>query len=179
LVNQSLTMLFAMSTISIDIRRAEPNDAAGIAATHDASWRYAYTGMLPHKSLDTMVRRRDEDWWERAIRHSTKILVLDIGDEIAGYVTLGPNRVSTLPFEGEIYELYLKPEYQGIGFGRKLFSMARQELRRLGMQGCVVWALEDNDNAMGFYINAGGRDIAEGNETFDGSRLRKIAFAWD
>ena len=179
MVNNSLTMLRMMSTITIDIRQAKTEDAAGIAETHDASWRYAYTGMLPYKSLDTMVRRRDEKWWERAIRHSTNILVLDIGDEIAGYVTLGPNRVRTLPFEGEIYELYLKPEFQGVGFGRKLFSLARQELRRLGMQGCVVWALEDNDNAVGFYINAGGRDIAEGNETFDGSALRKIAFAWD
>ncbi len=179
MVNKWLTMLNLMSTIVIDIRRATPDDASGIAATHDASWRHAYTGVLPYKSLDTMVRRRGVDWWERAIRHSTNILVLDIGDEVVGYVTLGPNRVSTLPFEGEIYELYLKPEYQGVGFGKKLFSLARQELAHIGMKGCVVWALEENDGALNFYMNAGGRDIAEGNETFDGASLKKIAFAWD
>ncbi len=168
-----------MNTISIDVRRAEPEDAAGIAATHDASWRQAYCGMLPYKSLDTMVRRRGVNWWERAIRHSTNILVLDIADKIVGYVTLGPNRVRTLPFEGEIYELYLMPEYQGIGFGKKLFASARHELKNIGMSGCVVWALEDNDNAIRFYQNAGGRDVAEGNETFDGSSMKKIAFAWN
>ncbi len=179
LVNRSLTMLKSMSTIAIDIRRATPDDASGIAETHDTSWRHAYTGVLPHKSLDSMVRRRGVGWWERAIRHSTNILVLDIGEEIVGYVTLGPNRVSTLPFEGEIYELYLKPEYQGVGFGKKLFSLARRELARIGMKGCVVWALEENENAVRFYSNAGGRDVAEGNETFDGSLLKKIAFAWN
>ncbi len=167
-----------MSTISIDVRRAEPADAAEIAATHDASWRQAYGGMLPYKALDTMVRRRGARWWERAIHHSTNILVLDIGNQIVGYATLGPNRVSTLPFDGEIYEIYLLPEYQGVGFGAKLFSAARQELKSLGMNGLVVWALEDNDTATNFYHNAGGRDIAEGSETFDGATLKKVAYAW-
>ncbi len=172
-------MINSMSTISIDVRRAEPLDAAAIAATHDASWRHAYAGLLPYRALDAMVRRRGTDWWERALRHSTDILVLDIGDRIVGYVTLGPNRVSTLPFEGEIYEIYLLPEYQGLGFGAKLFQAAREELIALGMKGVVVWALEDNIGATNFYLNAGGRDIAEGSEAFDGSTLKKIAFAWN
>jgi GNAT superfamily N-acetyltransferase len=172
-------MLAGMSTISIDVRRAEPFDAAAIAATHDASWRHAYAGMLPYRALDAMIRRRGAEWWERALRHSTDILVLDIADKIVGYVTLGPNRVSTLPFDGEIYEIYLLPEYQGLGFGAKLFAEARRELAALGMKGLVVWALEENGTATRFYLNAGGRDIAEGSETFDGSTLKKIAFAWD
>ncbi len=171
-------MLFVMSTISIDVRRAEPRDATAIAAAHDASWRHAYCGLLPYKALDSMVRRRNAGWWERAIRHSTDILVLEIGDKLAGYVTLGPNRVSTLPFDGEIYEIYLLPEYQGVGFGSRLFAAARRELQILGLKGLVVWALEDNANAVDFYYNAGGRDVAEGHETFDGVTLKKIAFAW-
>ncbi len=172
-------MLTAMSTISIDVRRAEPEDAAEIAATHDTSWRQAYCGILPHKALDAMVRRRGADWWERAIRNSTNILVLDIGDQIVGYATLGTNRVSTLPFDGEVYEIYLLPEYQGVGFGAKLFAAARMELAALGMKGLVVWALEDNCNAANFYQNAGGRDVAEGSETFDGATLKKVAYAWN
>ena len=168
-----------MSTISIDIRRADPEDAAAIAHTHDASWRHAYAGLLPYRALDAMVRRRGAGWWERAIRNSTEILVLDVGGKIAGYVTLGPNRVSTLPFDGEIYEIYLLPEYQGLGFGERLFTAARRELHQRGLQGLVVWALEDNISAIRFYQNAGGRDVAEGSETFDGKNLRKIAFAWN
>ena len=168
-----------MSILFIDTRRADAGDAFGISAVHDASWRQAYTGLIPHKALDTMIRRRDPKWWTRAIRNSTRIMVLETEGQIVGYATLGPNRVSALSQEGEVYELYLLPEYQGVGLGKKLFLAARQELTNLGMKGCVVWVLEDNAPAMQFYGNAGGRDIAEGNETFNGKTLNKVAYAWN
>ncbi len=167
-----------MGTISIDIRQAEPADAQQIADVHDTSWRNAYAGILPHSALTKMIQRRGTNWWARAINRATAIQVLDIGDNLAGYVTLGPNRVTTLPFEGEIYELYLKPEYQGLGFGSRLFLSARNELKRRGISGCVVWVLEDNDPAIRFYENAGGKLIAQGSECFDGKTVAKIAYAW-
>ena len=167
-----------MSAILQDIRRARPSDAAQIALTHDASWRQAYSGILPHKALDRMVRRRGEAWWTRAIQRSTIILVAEIGDQIAGYATLGTNRVSSLEPDGEIYEIYLRPEYQGIGLGTGLFLDARRELQRRRLKGTIVWVLAENDAAIRFYENAGGKKIAEGNETFDGKKVLKIAYGW-
>ena len=167
-----------MSTLSLDTRPAEVADAFGIAAIHDASWRQAYTGLIPHKSLDTMIRRRDPKWWARAIRNSTRVLVMESDSQLVGYATIGPNRVSALSQEGEVYELYLLPEYQGVGIGKNLFLAAREQLVRLGFKGCVVWVLEENDPAMQFYRNAGGIDIAEGTETFNGKTLNKVALAW-
>ena len=167
-----------MSIISIDARRAQVADSVGIARVHEASWRHAYSGLIPYKALDTMVRRRGEDWWARAIRQSTRILVLEDKDQIVGYATLGPNRVNALAQEGEIYEIYLLPEYQGVGLGRKLFLAARQELVTIGLKGCVVWVLEDNQPAAHFYRNAGGKDTAEGSEMFNGKTLNKIAYCW-
>lgn len=167
-----------MSTLSLDTRPAEVADAFGIAAIHDASWRQAYTGLIPHKSLDTMIRRRDPKWWARAIRNSTRVLVMESDSQLVGYATIGPNRVSALSQEGEVYELYLLPEYQGVGIGKNLFLAAREQLVRLGFKGTVVWVLEENDPAMQFYRNAGGIDIAEGTETFNGKTLNKVAFAW-
>ena len=168
-----------MSILSLDTRRAELADAFGISAVHDASWRQAYVGLIPHKALDTMIRRRDPKWWARAIRNSTRILIVESGDLVVGYATIGPNRVSALPQDGEVYELYMLPEYQGVGIGKKLFLSAREELLRIGLNGSIAWVLEDNQPAMQFYRNAGGVDIAEGSETFNGKTLNKIAFAWN
>ncbi|MEC9344108.1 MAG: GNAT family N-acetyltransferase [Pseudomonadota bacterium] len=168
-----------MGMITTETRRAEASDAGAIAAVHDAAWANAYAGIVPHQALSRMIRRRGERWWADAIRRSTVVLVIEVGKTVAGYATLGRNRVSTLPFEGEIYELYLRPEYQGIGLGQKLFLAARGELQRRGLKGSVVWVLADNDPAIRFYQNAGGRAIAEGAEQFDDQKLRKLAYAWN
>lgn len=168
-----------MKTLSIDIRRADPQDAEAIAAVHDRAWRGAYAGIIPHRALNAMIGRRGPRWWANAIRRSATVLVLEVGGEVAGYATLGRNRARHLGQGGEIYELYLSPEYQGIGMGRRLFEAARDMLTAHGFRGLVVWALEENAPAVSFYLGAGGRDVAEGVEVFGSKALRKIAFVWD
>ena len=168
-----------MNTLTIDIRRAEPGDAAAIADVHAQSWQGAYGGIIPFRALTAMIGRRGPAWWSNAIRRAASVLVVEIGGEVVGYATLGRNRSRELPQEGEIYELYIKPEYQGVGLGTRLFSAARDKLAAHGLSGLVVWALEDNVNATHFYEGAGGRDIAEGVEVLDARALRKIAFIWD
>lgn len=168
-----------MKTLSIDIRRADPQDADAIANVHDRAWRGAYAGVIPHRALNAMIGRRGPRWWANAIRRSATVLVMEIGGEIAGYATLGRNRASELKQDGEIYELYLSPEFQGIGLGRRLFEAARDMLCAHGFKGLVVWALEENIGAISFYEGAGGRDAAEGVEVFDSKALKKVAFVWD
>ncbi|MCT7376527.1 GNAT family N-acetyltransferase [Chelativorans salis] len=168
-----------MTTLSIDIRRADPQDAEAIAAVHDRAWRGAYAGIIPHRALNAMIGRRGPRWWANAIRRSATVLVMEVGGEVAGYATLGRNRARQLKQGGEIYELYLSPEYQGIGMGRRLFQAARDMLSAHGFDGLVVWALEENVGALSFYEGAGGRDAAEGVEVFGNKALRKIAFVWD
>jgi ribosomal protein S18 acetylase RimI-like enzyme len=168
-----------MNTLTIDIRRAEPKDAKAIAEVHLQAWRGSYSGIIPHRALGAMIARRGSDWWANAVRRAATILVIDVGGIVAGYATLGRNRSRDLPQQGEVYELYLRPEYQGVGFGSKLFAAARRRLAAHGLKGVVVWALEENAAAMSFYAGAGGRDVAEGVEVFDQKALRKIAFVWD
>jgi ribosomal protein S18 acetylase RimI-like enzyme len=168
-----------MNTLTIDIRKAELKDAEAIADVHQEAWRGAYSGVIPHRALAKMINRRGPDWWANAIRRAATVLVVEIGGELAGYATIGRNRARELSQQGEIYELYLRPEYQGIGLGSRLFAEARRKLSQSGLQGLVVWALEENGGALSFYEGVGGRDIAEGVEVFDQKALKKVAFVWD
>ncbi|EJN05670.1 GNAT family N-acetyltransferase [Phyllobacterium sp. YR531] len=168
-----------MSTYVTEIRKAGLADAVAISAIHLEAWRGAYSGIIPHRALNTMLERRGADWWTRAIKRSTQILVADIGGIVAGYATLGPNRARQLPEKGEVYELYIRPEYQGCGLGSRLLGAARRSLGDQGLKGMVIWVLEENDLAVSFYHGAGGRDVAEGVESFDGKMLKKRAFVWN
>lgn len=168
-----------MSTLLVETRRARPADAADITDIHDAAWRVAYRGLIPGAELEKMIQRRGPVWWETALKRGSRVVVLTLGDTVAGYANLGRNRARGLPYEGEIYELYLRPEYQGLGFGRRLFGDARKELAASGFEGLAVWALAGNEPALGFYRAMGGTGVARSSETFGGRMLEKLAFGWN
>src|SRR5262245_53102012 len=168
-----------MSTILIEVRRAKPSDATAIASTHDEAWKGAYQGVIPGPELDKLINRRGPQWWDSAIRKGSRIAVLAFGDCVAGYANYGRNRARSLYYDGEIYELYLRPEFQGLGFGRRLFTAARRDLQQSGLQSLVIWALSDNEPAVGFYRALGGKAVARSSERFGTKVLDKVAFAWN
>lgn len=163
----------------IGIRRAELTDAGRIADVHDAAWRQAYRGIIPGRELERMIARRGPLWWERALHRHTAVLVLEVAGRIAGYATLGPNRMRMLPHAGEIYELYITPEHQGLGFGRSLFEAARLELLRYGLASFSVRVLADNEPAVAFYRRMGGRVAAETGERLGETTLPVMVFGFD
>jgi ribosomal protein S18 acetylase RimI-like enzyme len=176
---ESFGHILDMSTLLIEIRRAKAADATAVADTHDEAWRNAYQGIIPGVELEKLVQRRGADWWDSAIRKGSRIAILAIGDKVAGYANYGRNRARSLFYDGEIYELYLKPEYQGLGFGRRLFTSARRDLAQSGLKSLVVWALSDNDPAVEFYRALGGKAVARSSERFGEKSLDKVAFAWN
>lgn len=167
-----------MSTTVIEIRRAKATDAAAVATAHDESWRSTYRGIIPGPELERLVSRRGDAWWDGAIRKGSRVSVLVFGDHVAGYANYGRNRARSLSYDSEIYELYLRPEYQGLGFGRRLFTAARRDLVQGGMKSLVIWALSDNEPALGFYRALGGQPVARSSEKFGDKVLDKVAFAW-
>jgi ribosomal protein S18 acetylase RimI-like enzyme len=166
------------STVLIEIRRARAADASSVAEAHDEAWRSAYRGIIPGPELEKLISRRGEAWWDGAIRKGSRVSLFMFGDAVAGYANYGRNRARSLSYDGEVYELYLRPEYQGLGFGRRLFTAARRDLLQSGMRSLVIWALSDNEPAVSFYRALGGQPVARSSEKFGDKVLDKIAFAW-
>lgn len=167
-----------MSTVLIELRRARTEDSAALAEAHDEAWTTAYRGLIPGPELEKLVQRRGASWWDAAIRRGSRIILLNFGDEVAGYANYGRNRAKSLPYAGEIYELYLRPEYQGLGFGSRLFTTAKRDLIQAGNTSLIVWALSDNEPATNFYRALGGKPIARSTERFGNKVLDKVAFGW-
>ena len=161
----------------IDIRRAAPEDSSALTTVYRDCWRHAYTGIIPALHLDRLIRTRDEAWWQQSIARDNGLLVLEAAGVVAGYATCGTAR-GNRTYQGEIYEIYLAPVYQGIGFGEHLFEACRNRLDDRHLDGLIVWALADNVIAADFYWRRGGRPIREVKEQFGRRKLSKIAFAW-
>jgi ribosomal protein S18 acetylase RimI-like enzyme len=167
-----------MTTKTIRIRLARTGDAEHVAAIHDAAWMEAYRGIIPGAHLEKMVQRRGASWWENAISRGSRIAVLDFDGVPIGYASYGRNRAASLPYRGEIFELYLKPEFQGLGFGSRLFSAARRELANHGLTSIVVWSLGENERAVRFYERLGGLLVGRAHETFGETSCERLAFGW-
>ena len=165
-----------MSDLVISIRRARIADAAALACVFDAAWREAYLGIIPGVALHRMLARRGPRWWQASIGHGRPLVVLDVHDRVAGYVAYGRCRNRDLPADGEIDELYLSPEYQGLGFGTRMFRAVRNDFADRGMARVAVWCLSDNVRARGFYERLGGRSAAEATEQVAGVPLGKVAY---
>lgn len=169
-----------MGSLTVDIRSAERRDARGIAAVHDEAWTLAYAGIIPAVHLARMVQRRGPVWWSECIaRARGGVMVVAVGDTVAGYATIGTARKAPgLAFDGEVFELYVKPEYQGLGFGRRLFKAARERLAASGRPRVLVWCLADNAPGLAFYRQCGGKPVARDQERFGATVLPKAGFGF-
>lgn len=171
-----LSMLGSSATVKI--RYAEPKDAGALENVYQLSWRHAYAGIIPYDKLDRVISRRGSGWWRRALRSGDRVLLLEVMGQVAGYATFGPSRHGGGE-EGEIYELYLAPVYQGLGFGEILFEACRWRMDRRGLKGLIIWVLAENDTACGFYDRRGGRPVYQRLDRSAGYPLEKIAYLWE
>ena len=126
-----------------------------------------------------MIARRGPRWWHSAIVRGSRLLVLDFDETIGGYASYGRNRVPSLRYGGEVFELYIAPEFQGLGFGKRLFELARKDLAEHGYPSFLVWALADNERAVQFYARLGGVNVRQANERFGAETRARLAFAFD
>jgi len=165
------------SNSKVRVRNAEAGDAKALARIFKDAWVLAYSGIIPHLHLDSMVRQRTPEWWRDALKAPDSTLALETGGTVCGYATIGGARQRG-PYQGEIYELYLDPIYQGLGLGEHLFEGCRHSLDMRKLRGLIVWALLDNTAACDFYWRRGGRPVASAFTKIGGERLEKVAFTW-
>ena len=166
------------ASLDVQVRRARISDAPALAGIFRDSWRSTYRGVIPHAHLEGMIRRRGTARWRSSIRAGEMALLLEYEGKNVGYATCGTAR-SRGAHKGEIYEIYLLADYQGLGFGEYLFEACRYRLDERRLKGLIVWALAENTGAINFYWQLGGRPLVSAYERIGGVRLEKIAFAWD
>ena len=150
---------------------------SALAAIHAEAWRYAYAGVIPEPGLARMISRRGPGLVAAAPRRRRQgARCIGLRRAPVGYALLGRCRGGP---GGEIQELYVRPDCQGLGFGARLFEAARGRARaRRGVAPLTVWCLEDNRLGLGFYRALGGRETGRALDRIGGAQLGKLRFTW-
>ncbi len=142
---------------NVSIRWANHNDSEDLGFIHTEGWRAAYRGIIPDEILDNISVEKRSKYFAEALkdkREETAIMIVD--NKPAGFLTLGPNRDDDLNTTyGEIWGIYLLPEYWNRGLGRELMDWDMQELSNRGFKYATLWVLVDNDRAKNFYYKLG------------------------
>jgi GNAT superfamily N-acetyltransferase len=163
------------------VRRAAPADGAEIARIHVEAWRDAYAALLPANYLARMDAQIETARWTRNVnRRADNTLVADAEGEVIGYAMVGPARGRTTAPSGEVYALYVDTDWREHGVGRSLVESTFDVFRERGLKHAVIWCLEGNFAARGFYQRCGGTLIREARlEEIGGMPLPIIGYRWD
>jgi ribosomal protein S18 acetylase RimI-like enzyme len=172
-----------ISQDGVKIRRAAPADGPDIARIHVEAWRDSYATLLPVDYLARLDVKIEAARWERnagITRRTENTLVADAEGEVVGYAIIGPARGRTIAPSGEIYALYVETDWREHGVGRALVEAAFEAFRDRGLQHAVIWCLEGNFAARGFYQHCGGTLIREARlEEVARMPLPVIGYHWD
>lgn len=152
------------------IAAPELEDAHGIATVQVRTWQEAYASILPASFLDTFsIAERAERWRGiLAARESTTLIAKSESGRVVGFVSFGRFRDdSASATDGEIWSLYVLPEYWNQGVGRMLLGEAVAQLRDGGRETVSLWVLTANERGRRFYATAGFEVVTGSTKRFE------------
>ena len=81
--------------------------------------------------------------------------------------------------QSELYALYVDINLKNKGIGSKLLASLIIELKNMGMQSLIVWAMAKNINAISYYKNKGAMECKRRINAFGNEKVEDICFIWD
>ena len=155
------------------IRSPMPSDLLSIGHVYCAAWKEAYRGIVPDDFLDGLTA---EDCAPRSL-HACGSLVFEEDGRIIGVAAFGRRRDQSDQKAGELYSIYVLPEYWRTGAGRALFEEVRSQLRAQGYDSLFLWALTQNTRAIRFYEKMGMKPTASRTIAIGGKALSETGYS--
>jgi ribosomal protein S18 acetylase RimI-like enzyme len=153
------------------LRRARPADAPELTRIHVAAWRKAYRGIVPESTLQSFtVEGRTERFCTFLAEDSAETYIAEHESRAVGFLTLGACRDADVQggSTGEIWGIYILPEYWRRGFGKYLCEQGQSLLASRGFKIAALWVLEANNRArrfyeaMGFFPDGSNKELSLG-----------------
>ena len=134
------------------IRKASKDDALAIAEIYAYTWQSAYKDILPSDVIEEKVKgipAHSERLREKM--HLTNFLVAEVDGRVVGLLSYRKSRHEKFPDSGDIMDIYILPDFQHKGIGKRLFLAGLDKIIELGCDDLILHVLKDNKKALGFY----------------------------
>jgi ribosomal protein S18 acetylase RimI-like enzyme len=174
--------------MNLQIRLAVVEDAAGLAQVRVAAWRAAYPGIVPAAFLAKLDPEKDALRQREYLSNLTAegcVLAAVLADpgadagRVVGFCGFGIDRDQDAEYSGEVYALYVHPDFQRQGIGQRLMRPAADWLGEHGYARFLIWVLRDNHPARRFYEALGGRLVRERMITLGGEELPEVGYGYE
>lgn len=174
------------------IRRALTQDTPSMGELYVRVWQDTYPGLIPNETLLAMCPQRAADRWQAVLSasgHGRGALVAEDaslaagqdkarGTGLIGLGSFGPNQDRDLPYDAEVFTLYVDPDHSGRGVGTALIETMFESMIEARMTSALVWTLSLNPHRF-FYRALGAKHVARKMDQIAGMPVELSAFAWD
>ena len=150
----------------IKIRKVKLEDAEQYIKLSNLVWRSAYKNIFPEsvfeaRESEATVNRMVNGFAEHTINNPNYFsYVAEIDGEIIGLMG-GSYRSHYKHFQEDKYAdlqgLYIHPDYQHIGLGKRFFDMFTTKIKKKGITNFIIGVLQDNKQARKAYEKWGGK----------------------
>jgi len=96
---------------------------------------------------------------------------------IVGILVGGLERSHDDEYKGEIYILYVLPEYHKQNIGKRLVISAVKKLLEMNISNLLIWVIADNPFRY-FYESIGGKPVREKEVEIGGIKMKEIDYGW-
>jgi ribosomal protein S18 acetylase RimI-like enzyme len=167
---------------SARVRPATLQDAFAIAKVRVESWRATYRGMIPDSYLDAMSLEDSVTLWERILSapegSNRSVFVAETQAGVIGFAAGMMLDEKKFGLNAELTGIYLQPQVQRLGVGRRMLRAVAQECATRGATGMLVWVISENKGGRQFYEKLGAELLIEQPFTWDDLDLRETGYGW-
>ncbi len=163
------------------IRYAKLEDAKALGEIHSKSWKIAYKGMISDEILNNITSEKRERYFEKALSNKwEEDALIFLEDKAVGFICIGKCRDEDRDeFYGEIWGIYLLPEFFNKGIGYELIKWGIKELKDRNYKRVTLWVLEENLKARRFYEKVGLHHDGTIKEIIIGESLNEYRYVID
>jgi ribosomal protein S18 acetylase RimI-like enzyme len=167
----------------IRIRPATRDDALAMARVRVETWRSAYAGVVPASYLASLSPECIAEQWRRGLFAAqpavARVFVAEEeAGEVVGIAICGRPEGAEPEGSGQVHVLYVLPEFQRRGIGRRLMAACAQHLVALGRHSLIVWVLKANPYRR-FYEALGGVISGEKQVEIGEVELPEVVYRWN